>query len=849
MWGQFFVTQVLIILFAYPYQSSSSTNLPSFVKLIGQIKESKKNSAYCSSNDIKFSTKYKKTFQLVELQSCDNSLDVITTKLPKILNDSPNCFIVVIRSNVTDKNFETRLVDILEEEATRPIIVDFYRKTERTEKLYVIDKSKTRTKTNNSLEYAKNFINKVIGYDYNVGSTEFSEGRSDIIKDAMTNGCSLCISFAQLIDYRFTWYLKIHDDEIDALNCDTDCFRALLKFPYDFNFNSSYKDVYELFYSYYIDLLRDTSMSATSINKKNYTVKDFLEETEVRLDMDGLAGLAWNEEEYQVFEFLIRADLPFPDKFIHDRENELSYGISKNKYVKSLENYIQELESFHRHIQKGNFRKVKIFLSSNPHLVFGRNIDNKSALKAAFDSNQMEVFSYLKSQGMSFSNFKEVGEYSKVKNKYKDNKRKQLRQFNRKFLTPAIETELITKVMQKSSFTYDHHVHDEKEIKYTIRRSYEKIQSTAREILEIVAASNELQINFDFTNSDLVEFDPYINDAYGAAYNYYDFVIIAAKDLLSKDVDKKNYALGTISHELMHYTMHQIYQNNINPYDNKDYERRKIIRDIYRKYEDIKDEDNLISTAYKEEENESNYGELIARVPDILFTYRDNKTRLEEVKRTFKDLFKFYDQYVLADMREFIPTMHIREKVRELNSWLDLVADIESYEVENTKEEETETDDDENADEDDENKIDSKKDEKVESEENEEEEELPEISEIQEYLDEDSQQRLKVFTSENPKLILQKLYYKLRKSKTIAIYVASSFAYYGNFEQVMYKIDTIHPSVPLIINCDRVKKLKKFVQMLQKTTFRKVVAIADNDEFSKNVRNKELKEWMRESQF
>lgn len=251
---------------------------------------------------------------------------MITTKLPKILNDSPTCFVVVVRNNVSDKSFETRLIDVLEEEATRPIILNFYSKSERSESFYVIDKSKTRTKTNKTLEYARNFINKVVSYDYDVQTSEFSGSRSNIIKDAMTNGCSVCISFAQLIDYRFTWYLKIHEDEINDLNCDTDCFRALLNFPYDFNFDNSYKDVYELFYSYYIDLIRDTSMSAASINKKNYTVKEFLDDNEVRLDMDGLTGLAWKEEEYQVFEFLIRTDLPFPDNFIHDRENELSYG-------------------------------------------------------------------------------------------------------------------------------------------------------------------------------------------------------------------------------------------------------------------------------------------------------------------------------------------------------------------------------------------------------------------------------------------------------------------------------------------------------------------------------------------
>jgi len=51
----------------------------------------------------------------------------------------------------------------------------------------------------------------------------------------------------------------------------------------------------------------------------------------------------------------------------------------------------------------------------------------------------------------------------------------------------------------------------------------------------------------------------------------------------------------------------------------------------------------------------------------------------------------------------------------------------------------------------------------------------------------------------------------------------------------MYKIDTIHPNVPLIIYCDQMKKLKKFVKMLQKTTFRKVVAIAGENEETRDV--------------
>lgn len=779
---------------------------------------------------------------MIDLQSCDNQQEAITFILPKILSDSPDCFVFVIRSNATDKSFQTRLTGILEEQAVRPIVVNFYNRIERTENFYVIDRSKTRTKTNKTLEYAMDFIESVAAFDHEVDGDDFPKNRSELLKEAMTNGCTLCINFLQLIDYRYTWYLQIYEDQIEDLKCDSDCFKALLDIPSDFDFNSSYSKFYNLIFSYYITQLRHSSVTDVD---ESLSLEDYVEFNDFKIDMEGLAALAWKEQEFQIFEFLMHLDLPFPQNFLDDRKLKLP----KSPYIKSLENYIEELESLHRHIRKGNLKRVQMFMTQNPHLVFARNLNNKSALKAAFDSNQMEIFSYLKSQGMSFMDVREVGEYYYVKKKYNNVKRKQFRQFNMKFVKPALELDLITKLMEKSVFIHDHHIKNENDIRTAIKSSYQAMETTAKEILEIVAASSRLKIYFEFRRASLGEFDPYSENTHGVSYNYYDFVFIGAKDLLSDDVEKKNFALGTIVHELFHYAIHQIYLNNVSPYDERDYERKTIYIDIYEKYRELKDEDIVISTAYDGVNDENHYGELAARVPDVLLTYQHNETYLAELKEKFKDLFKFYDQYILADMRDFIPTVHAREKVREINDWLYLASEIESYSDGNV--EATETDDNDSSDDvDDENTIDdSKKDKNKENKIEEDEEDMSEVIDIEEFLKEDTSQRLKVVIASSPKLILQKLYFKLRKSKTLAIYADSTFSYYENFDQVLYQIDTIRPSISLIIYCDNVQPLKRFMKIMQKTTFRKIVVVGDEREFKKKAKSKLVKQWIEDTRF
>ena len=86
-------------------------------------------------------------------------------------------------------------------------------------------------------------------------------------------------------------------------------------------------------------------------------------------------------------------------------------------------------------------------------------------------------------------------------------------------------------------------------------------------------------IIFDFDYSVVDEFEPG-STAVGLAQRQYDYVVIAANEFLSLSKNDRNYALGTLSHELMHYAMFLVYDNDAYPYLKDDLETKMLFRNF-----------------------------------------------------------------------------------------------------------------------------------------------------------------------------------------------------------------------------------------------------------------------------
>lgn len=728
-----------------------------------------KTSVNCDFNG----TKVTHTSRIINIKLC-GSPKTTHSKLPTLINDSSYVFIVEIEVNEANFNFDAyheQFSTIFEGNLKRSIIINYYNKHDDKESIKFIGESKKSTQL---------LSNKFI---------DSSRNHSEMMRDALRNDCTLCIRLTQLLSHDANNDFQFFEHEIAEMKCDFDCFRALLDLPYNFDFTDSYNDAYDVLHSAHMKNMKLSWSDAEYINE-NFTIDDFLHDKDLRSKCGGLTALAWSQKKFQIFYFLIRADCAFSQNFIDDRTNSFDYP-SDVSYVRKLEKYIKEIEKFHKNIRNGNFQKVQNFLSFHQNLTFARDVNNESALKVALDSKNFKIFTYIKSIGMFFGDLKEFGHYYAIKNQLGVNKKKQIRQLNRRFIKPA-RSDVIEKLIDRSFVFYDPKVLNIEQINAELRRIYADLNEYISEVLTIASASSHLEIIFDFDNSQLGEIDPDMYNNVGAAYSFHDYLMISGLDFISDDEKKRDFALGTLAHELFHHATYQVYGNTFSPYVQSDRKRIKEFENIFESTRLLKDEDKLIKTAYDSDPYEEyNHGELIARVPDILLTNRHNLSYISEAKRKFKELFYFYEDKVLKDFRKILPIIIAREKVREFNEWFNVLSELSDI-----------IEEDENKN----NGGSSGGDEwKI----------LKNITD-----------RASILFTDTLTEGLLRIYREVIKENVLAVYVKSSFGNHGNFKKVMFKIDAIHPSVTIIIECDDMSALKKFNDILERTNFEKIIAVA-----------------------
>ena len=201
--------------------------------------------------------------------------------------------------------------------------------------------------------------------------------------------------------------------QLRNFHCDIDCFRALLITPTDFNFTNIPEYISILLHEKFINSLRIKTSDVISMNE-NATVDEFMEQNSVSMELEGLTTLAFWQKQFKVLEFLIRADCPYPVNFTADKENSRMFPM-KNRFVQKLEKHKENIKKFHEDIKNGDIDAVSKFLKENNDIKFARDEENKSALKVAFENDQLEIYALLKGHGMMMSSLEEVVEkYKKV---------------------------------------------------------------------------------------------------------------------------------------------------------------------------------------------------------------------------------------------------------------------------------------------------------------------------------------------------------------------------------------------------------------------------------------------------
>ncbi|XP_070504130.1 uncharacterized protein [Chironomus tepperi] len=312
------------------------------------------------------------------------------------------------------------------------------------------------------------------------------------------------------------------------------------------------------------------------------------------------------------------ADFPFPDDFDADFVNHAR-----------LCEIIAARTNFKAAIKAEDFEKIDKFMDENLNLRLVYILNNKSALTHAIQAKKFKVFYYLKSLG-----FKDESCSDLLKELSKDEKEEAIqsavnqRKSNVNKSLPNIYKSVHKLCMQSS--IHNRRISKAQEAEYCqkIMKWYADIHKVAPLMLE-VASCGQLKIIFDF-ESDYVENASLSESvALGSTYPVSKWIFIGAKlsDKGKNSVNEREQQIkGVLAHELCHYVMKLVYQNNENPYYEHREDLREMFEDIVQKYDkwsmvdgDGPDDqyNGIISSVYKHYDPKEFHQELIVRVSRI----------------------------------------------------------------------------------------------------------------------------------------------------------------------------------------------------------------------------------------
>lgn len=153
--------------------------------------------------------------------------------------------------------------------------------------------------------------------------------------------------------------------------------------------------------------------------------------------------------------------------------------------------------------------------------------------------------------------------------------------------------------------------------------------------------SVDLEIIFDFNKQNVVGMDSTASSGdTGRTYNNRGLILMAVAN------HKENFfkIIGTLAHELTHYAMQLIYENNCNPYGPNEKETRAKLDAIEENLIELYEHDTIIGNVFKfYKDRDVWHAEIIVRVLHLVARYRNNREQLKKIEESYeKDLFDFY---------------------------------------------------------------------------------------------------------------------------------------------------------------------------------------------------------------
>ncbi|XP_070497755.1 MATH and LRR domain-containing protein PFE0570w-like [Chironomus tepperi] len=416
-----------------------------------------------------------------------------------------------------------------------------------------------------------------------------------------------------------------------------------------------------------------------------------------------ISTTAFNTNQLDVLCKLLDCDFPFPNKLDVDAVTDINLKIIINART-----------NFHTVIKADDKKSVEIFIKKNPNLKIGFNTDNDSAIHQTISCKNDKIRCILQSHGYNPGKIDEKNEeFCNQQDGIESITAGRIQRNNN--VNSALQNDLVN-ILRLESRSF---IHNNKNIsKSTKHEYYNKIRSWYNDIyktkfgcklIDVAAQCNNLKIIYDFESTTTFNMDLRGRYSPGNTYSVSKWIFIGAKS--SKVLNRDQKIKGVISHEICHFVMGLVYQNNDSPFFEYDSVRTKEFEDIVKennkwkvkndeesqgdddedeesqdnddedenieKKEELDDECNgIISTVYKLYAPEDYIAELIVRGPHIQAEFDNDKSKELHLENLYKNLFEYWNKRVMPDLENF--NLEKREKIKQLNKSFGLLKEIKS---------------------------------------------------------------------------------------------------------------------------------------------------------------------------
>ncbi|KAL7013457.1 hypothetical protein ACKWTF_015406 [Chironomus riparius] len=369
----------------------------------------------------------------------------------------------------------------------------------------------------------------------------------------------------------------------------------------------------------------------------------------VTVDHLNAADLACATGQFNILSTLIRFNSQYPHNFNLQNAHLAEIGDIQLR-TRLIHDQIMDVD------EQNDFETSKDIIvgaaSIFPNLKYWYDLTNQSAVTKAILRRKFRTYQLLLEIGLCLGPYEDV---AAIREGLSELEQQRLTFINAEIAQNLQRDYLLT--LRTNSFDWQHNPDletqtDKIDEAFKILNENEFIQP----ILQIVAASRDFRIIFDFnrTSVEAVDFTSH-RQTEGVfqtvlAMNFH--IYIGAHDLLNEHTKLRT--IGTLAHELCHCAMLLTYNNRCKPYERGNGEARNAFDVITRRCLAISRNGNAIEqeeiVALVSNYNQAkHHAEMIVRAPHMMMLYQESP-RLQQVQTTYNDLFTDFTVRVIPNI-------------------------------------------------------------------------------------------------------------------------------------------------------------------------------------------------------